>query len=152
MTTPDNDRVAHNLQLMKEADDAFNARDYAGFLDHLHTQDVVVYQPNLAQPTHALEDHRAEVEWLVRAFPDLHVHNDLYELQFGQGDWTLALGRMTGTFTGEMTAPDGTVVPPTGKGFDIQFTTIARWRDGKIAEERILWDQSAISQQTGLAD
>jgi ketosteroid isomerase-like protein len=151
MASSETDRVAQNLSLMKGADDAFNARDYAGFLDLRHEPEVVVYQPNLPEPTRTREAHRAEIEWLIRACPDLHVHNDPYEVQFGQDDWTLALSRMTGTFTGEMTAPDGSVIPPTGKAFDVQFTTIALWRDDMIAEERVIWDQLSLLQQIGLA-
>jgi ketosteroid isomerase-like protein len=147
MKLSDTDQVAHNLQLMKEADDAFNARDYAGFLDRLHRPDVEVYETDLPAPTHTLAEHRVAVEAIVRAFPDIQVHNDPYQVQFGQDDWTLAHGRLTGTFTGELNAPDGTPVPPTGKPFDVLFTTIARWQDGQIAEERVLWDQADFNRQ-----
>jgi hypothetical protein len=36
----------------------------------------------------------------------------------------------TGTFTGRLELPDGTVIEPTRKSFEV--STIARWRDGKI--------------------
>jgi hypothetical protein len=144
--------VARNLDLMKEADDRFNARDYAGFLDERHHPDVVVHQTGLPAPSSTLAAHRAEVEALIRAFPDVHVHNDPYDVAFGQGEWTTAIGRLTGTFTGELLAPDGTPVPPTGASFDVAFTTIARWRDGRITEERVLWDNGVLLRQVGLRD
>ena len=33
----------------------------------------------------------------------------------------------TGTFTGEMTLPDSTVIPPTGKTFDVEFGQTTKW-------------------------
>lgn len=31
--------------------------------------------------------------------------------------------------TGPMQAPDGSEIPPTGKSFEIDFYTIAKWHD-----------------------
>jgi hypothetical protein len=42
------------------------------------------------------------------------------------------VGPFTGRFTGPLELPDGTVIEPTGKSFEVVFSTIARWRDGKI--------------------
>ncbi len=148
--TAPHDTVARNLALMKRADDAFNARDYRGFLEERHHPAVVVHQTGLPAPSHTLAEHRREVEALVRAFPDVHVHNDPYDIAFGQGGWTTAIGRLTGTFTGELVTPDGSRIPPTGRGFDVTFTTIARWRDDLIVEERVLWDSSLLARQIGL--
>jgi len=41
--------------------------------------------------------------------------------------------------------PDGTVIQPTGKSFDVVFSTAARWRDGKIVEEYLLYDSGTSS-------
>jgi hypothetical protein len=35
-----------------------------------------------------------------RIFPDVHVHNAPYPVQFGSGDWITVISRATGTFTG----------------------------------------------------
>ncbi len=47
--------------------------------------------------------------------------------------------------------PDGTVIQPTGKSFDVVFSTAARWRDGKIVEEYLLYDSGTFLRQVGLA-
>ena len=39
-------------------------------------------------------------------------YSDPYPIQFGTGDWITVVTNATGTFTGEMTLPDGTVIPP----------------------------------------
>lgn len=148
--TADDETVARNLALMKRADDDFNARDYARFLDERHHPEVVVHQTGLPAPTHTLAAHRREIEALIRAFPDVHVHNDPYDVAFGQGGWTTAVGRLTGTFTGELIGPDGTAIGPTGRAFDVTFTTIARWHEERIVEERVLWDGAALARQIGI--
>jgi len=44
---------------------------------------------------------------MIRVFPDIHVYNDPYAIQFGRGDWITVITRAIGTFTGEMILPDG---------------------------------------------
>jgi carboxymethylenebutenolidase len=41
-------------------------------------------------------------------------------------------------------------VPPTGKKIDITMVVVVRFRDGKIACERIYWDQATVLRQVGL--
>jgi hypothetical protein len=86
-----------------------------------------------------------------RAFPDVHVHNDPYPIQFGSGDWITVISRTTGTFTGEMTLPDGTVIPPTGKAFDLEFSQTVRWDGDQVIEILAFWDTALQAQQIGLA-
>jgi hypothetical protein len=56
------------------------------------------------------------------------------------------VGPFTGTFTGPLELPDGTVIEPTGKSFEVVF-----WRDGKIVEEYLKYDNGSFMQQIGLA-
>ena len=93
----------------------------------------------------------AALDAMVRAFPDMHVHNDPYPVQFGAGDWTTVIGRVTGTFSGEMVLPDGTVIPGTGKSFEVDLTTTARWEEELMVEEWVFWDSALMAQQIGLA-
>jgi hypothetical protein len=88
---------------------------------------------------------------MYRTFPDVHVHNDPYPIQFGGGDWTTVITRATGTFTGDMALPDDKVIAPTGKAFDVTFATTAK-RDGDLLlEEFVSWDSALQAQQIGLA-
>ncbi len=43
-------------------------------------------------------------------------------------------------------------VPPTGKKVDINMVVIVQFRAGKIACERIYWDQATVLRQVGLLD
>ena len=59
--------------------------------------------------------------------------------------------RCTGTFSGEMPGADGAVIAPTGKAFDLDFTTTARWEGKLLIEEYVSWDSALQAQQIGLA-
>jgi hypothetical protein len=86
-----------------------------------------------------------------QVFPDINVHNDPYPIQFGSGDWITVITRATGTFTGEMILPDGKVVAPTGKSFDLDFATTAKWEGDLLLEEFVFVDPTLRAKQIGLA-
>jgi carboxymethylenebutenolidase len=41
-------------------------------------------------------------------------------------------------------------VPPTGKPIEVEFVIVVEFRDGKMAAERIYWDQAAVLRQIGM--
>ena len=43
-------------------------------------------------------------------------------------------------------------VPPTGKRVELAVIVVVQFRDGKIAGERIYWDQASVLAQVGLID
>jgi len=51
ITARDTSRTAHLLALMKNGDDAFNARDFAA-VDRVHHPDMVAYITGLAAPVY----------------------------------------------------------------------------------------------------
>jgi SnoaL-like polyketide cyclase len=87
----------------------------------------------------------------VRPFPDVHVHNDPYPIQFGSGEWITVVSRVTGTFTGEMMLPNRKVVPPTGKAFDVEFAQTVKWDGDLLIEISAFWDSALQAKQIGLA-
>lgn len=143
--------VAHLLRLMKGADDGYNSRDFDFFLGRRHSEDVAVHYIG-APSTVGQAAHGADMQVWIKAFPDVRVHNDPYDVQFGQGQWTVALGKLSGTFTQPMDLPGGGVIPPTGKSFTSFFTTIARWQDERMVDEYVLFDQQDIMRQLGAGD
>lgn len=40
-------------------------------------------------------------------------------------------------------------VPPTGKTIDVELVIVIKFREGKMATERIYWDQAAVLRQIG---
>src|SRR5260370_17363151 len=67
------------------------------------------------------------MQQFLRICPDMDVNSDPYPIQFGSGDWITVVTNATGTFTGDMTLPDATVIPPTGKAFDVEFGQTTKW-------------------------
>jgi long-subunit fatty acid transport protein len=118
---------------MKKGDDAFNARDFAA-VDAVHHPDMVAFITGNAQPIYGRVAHAAAMQQMLRIFPDVHVHNDPYPIQFGTGDWITVVSRVTGTFTGEMVLPNGKVIAPTGKAFDVELGQTTKW-DGDLLVE-----------------
>ncbi len=142
-------RTAHLLARMKQGDDAFNARDFAG-MDAVHHPDMVAHMTGSAEPIYGRAAHAAAMQQLFRSFPDMHVHSDPYPIQFGRGDWVTVVTRATGTFAGEMTLPDGKVVAPTGHAFDVEFAQTTKWEGDQLVVIAAFWDSALLARQVGL--
>ena len=44
----------------------------------------------------------------------------------------------------------GKVHPPTNKAFELEFCTVARWKDGEIVEKKLFYDQVGFLRQIGV--
>ncbi len=143
-------RTEHLLDLMKKGDDAFNSRDFGG-MRTTHHPDIIAHIMGIPDPILGRVAHAAMIQQMIRMFPNIHVHNDPYPIQFGSGDWITVITRATGTFTGEMTLPDGKVIAPTGKSFDLDFSTTAKWEGDLLLEEFVFLDPALRAKQIGLA-
>jgi hypothetical protein len=148
-TTIPANRTPHLLELMTQGDDAFNARDWEA-VDAVHDAKMVAYITGLAEPIYGSEEHSAAMQQFLRSFPDMHV-NTPYPIQFGSGDWITVVTNVTGTFTGEMTLPDGAVIAPTGKAFDVEFGQTTKWNGDRLIVISAFWDPALQQQQLGLA-
>jgi hypothetical protein len=142
------DRTMHVLALMQKGDDAFNARDFAA-VDRLHSRHMVAHITGNAQPIYGSEAHAAAMQQMLQMFPDMHV-NTPYPTQFGAGDWITVVTNATGTFTGRMTLPDGKVIAPTGKAFDVEFGQTTKWKDDRIVIIAAFWDEVELARQIGI--
>ena len=138
-----------NMERMQTLDDAWNAQDVDGFA-RFHKPDVVVYWPG-QPPTRGTDDHRAEALAFFKTFPDQHLDNRPYKVLISDGEWTCSVAHFTGTMTGPMKGPDGNEVPPTGKSFEVDFCTVARWDDEQIVEENLFYDLVTFMKQIGLS-
>ncbi len=50
-----------------------------------------------------------------------------------------------------MPVPDGKEIAPTGKSFEVDFCTVARWSDdGEIIEENLFYDIVGMMRQLGI--
>ena len=149
-TTTGTSRTTQLLELMKQGDDAFNARNFDG-MNAVHHPDMIAYITGNADPIYGRAAHAATVQQMFTIFPDVHVDNEPYQIKFGSGDWITVITRTTGTFTGKMVLPDGTVIPPTGKSFDVEFGQTSRWDGDQLVEISAFWNSALQAKQIGLA-
>jgi hypothetical protein len=110
---------------------------------------MIAFITGLAEPIYGSQAHSAAMQQFLRSFPDMHV-NTPYPIQFGSGDWITVVTNVTGTFIGEMTLPDGNVIAPTGKAFDLEFGQTTKWHEMRVCVQtaRVPLDQ-ALKQRTG---
>ena len=148
-TTHNDTRTAHLLELMAKGDNAFNNRDFET-VDTVHDPDMIAYIPGSPEPIYGAKAHSEAMQAFLRSFPDMHV-NTPYPVQFGSGDWITVITNATGTFTGEMVLPDGKVIAPTGKAFDLEFGQTTKWKGDRLVVIAAFLDARLQQQQLGLA-
>jgi hypothetical protein len=110
------DRVEANLKGMDDLDfEGWNNADWHGVFAHHHTDDVHVDWKG-QEPTKGIGPHidamKAYVDSAGGTPPQILSH----PISFGSGEWTCVVGEFE------------------GRG---RMVTVARWRDGAIAEEYI---------------
>jgi steroid delta-isomerase-like uncharacterized protein len=122
-------------------DDVINAQDLGGALTEMVVEDFVEQNPLPGQgPGRAgLADVLAG---MFAAFPDLHwtLHDTLTE-----DDRVTTLSTWTGTHHGEFMG-----IPPTGRSVAVEAWTIDRYREGRLAESRIIMDVAGMLMQLGV--
>ena len=140
-----------NMELMQTLDDGWNAQDVETFRAR-HKPDVIVRWPGKTEPTVGIEAHTQESIDFWKTFPDQRLDNRPYRVFFASCDWTCSVARFRGTMTGPMKNADGSKISPTGKSFDVDFYTVAKWDNGQIVEENLMYDLVTFMKQIGLSE
>jgi len=122
---------------------AFNRHDLEAHKDN-ETTDVQWTQPGIS--IEGRESVAALQEALWTAFPDARI--DLVKRLAG-GDTVMSEEVLSGTHTGPFLTPAG-ILPATGRAIRMPFVTVQRVRGGKIAAERIYFDQLDFLRQLGV--
>lgn len=139
--------VEENLDVARDAIEAFNARDWKRF-DELHAESVIVYAVGAPEPTKGRDPHRAYAETFIAAFPDLRFRE---ERAFGEGDWVCQTFVATGTNRGALTMPGGREIPATNRSVRLKLCTIGKIEGGQITEEQHFWNVLDLLTQLGVA-
>jgi hypothetical protein len=109
-------KVDRNLKGMDDLDfDGCNKADWDGVFAHHHTDDVLVDWKGL-EPTRGIAEHIAACKAFVDSVGGTPPQISSHPIAFGSGDWTCVIGEFA----------DGS-----------RMVTVAKWRDGAIAEEYI---------------
>ena len=124
--------------------DTFNAHDLDGFAAVL-ADDVTFEAPGGIRG----EGRAACAEFFgswFGAFSDAHV--DVHRLHVA-GDIAVEEGTFTGTHDGVLRSPTGEI-PPTGRPVQVEYVQVLRFREGKHASFKLLFDRLSMLEQLGL--
>jgi predicted ester cyclase len=143
----DQTHVTENLKKFDALDfDIFSNQKW-NRLNESHSDDVRVIWPD-GHETQGIKEHSKNLAAMFTAMPDLKIRS--HPVAFGSGDWTVAIGIMEGTFTKPMPAGGGKTIKPNDRKLNLRMATVAHWRDNKIYEEHLFWDNDAFKKQLGL--
>lgn len=114
-----------------------------------HDPNIKVYYPDGTVTTGLYPQHIDMLTPMFAFAPDTKITN--HPIKFGSGKYTAVIGEMEGTFSKPMPIGNGKFIQPTGKKFKLSMATIGVWKDGKMTEEHLFWDNQAFMKQIGLA-
>jgi len=139
----------HRLLVFDTLDYEFYSNQTWDKFNHSHADNIKVYYPD-GFVTEGLYPQHIDMLTPMFAFaPDTKIKN--HPVRFGSGDWTCVIGEMEGTFSKPMPIGNGKTIPPTNKKFKLSMSTIGHWKDGKMIEEYLHWDNQSFMKQIGLA-
>ncbi|HRW47540.1 MAG: ester cyclase [Caldilinea sp.] len=124
--------------------DGFNAKDLSEW-ESLLAEEYTGSYPGLRRGA----DRQVATAYnavFVPAFPDLHF---AVERTFADGDMIVYQWMSTGTHTGPLELPTGTVAA-TGKHCTVPGVLVATVKDGKIVREETYWNQLELLAQLGI--
>jgi hypothetical protein len=91
--------------------------------------------------SHGKQEHIAKANAFCAACPDNRVYTHRYLDLFSNedGSKTCSIARIAGTLTGPLETSSG-LIQPNHRAFDVTFTAVSKWKDGKITEQREYFD------------
>jgi predicted ester cyclase len=131
-----------NLATARKAYALFDRHDKK--IGELLASDVVDHDQTVPADVHghdAVAEHMAGL-WAMSSNAKLAT-----PVLFAAGDYTVAIGRITGKNDGDMPAMG---LKKTGKAFNLDFVEFIRWKDGKIAEQWPFINSMQMAMQLGL--
>lgn len=110
-------------------------------LEEFTAPDIVRHDP-ASGVQHGFDEYSTVVHALHAAF---HPMRFTINQQVGEGDTVAHHWTVTGTHVGEFNG-----IAPTGKQFTLDGISIYRVADGKLVEERTVWDALGLMKQLGV--
>jgi SnoaL-like polyketide cyclase len=117
-------------------------------LKESHAADILVHYPD-GSTTKGLDAHIAALKPMFVFAPNAGIK--VHPVSLGSGEWTAVIGVMEGDFTQPMPVGDGKTIPPTGKHYRLEMSTVGHWTEaGVMDEEYLFWDNAAFMKQIGV--
>lgn len=134
------------LSVVRDVFKAFQAHDLDAF-HALLADEAVLRDPSSDEVQRGPDAIVATVKVVLDAIPDLHP--EVTNL-FASGERAVAEVVRTGTHTGEMKLPSGTV-PPTGRAVRLPESIFFRVRDGQLVSMTAYVDRMHVLKELGMA-
>ncbi len=131
-----------NANTVRKVIDEIWNRGQMAMADMFFTADYIDHDPATTSTMRGPEAVKQNATMYRTAFPDLHLN---VEETISDGDHVATRWTSTGTHTGDLQG-----IAPTGKSTTSTGITIARFVDGKIAEEWANWDTLGLMRQLGV--
>jgi hypothetical protein len=78
------------------------------------------------------------------------IDNGPYPVMFGQGDWTCAVSRLTGTTNDSIRGLNGNMIQPTNQKFEVGVCIVTCSKNGEIVEQKVFYELAGIQKQIGI--
>jgi ketosteroid isomerase-like protein len=137
--------VKENIRLIESMMASYNARDWIK-LAETYAESAVFYEPGV-KPYSGRDAILGGYQALHSEFPDEQIKK---VRSFGQGDWACVEMVASGTNKGPLMSPDGNIIPPTNKSYQVEIVAAVRFENGKIAEYHEYFDRLGMLSQLGL--
>ncbi len=126
----------------------FNENKIDEWTDAIAADDIALEDVAIGHKAFGKEEAKAYVKNWKTTFPDMvgkcNNRVESGNTMFEECSWT-------GTNTGEINAPDGSKIPPTGKSVNINNCFIYEFENGKIKSMKNYLDTMSMMRQMGLA-
>ena len=137
-----------NAEVSERGIKLFNENKIDEWTDAIAADDIALEDVAIGHKAFGKEEAKAYVKNWKTTFPDMvgkcNNRVESGNTMFEECSWT-------GTNTGEITAPDGSKIPPTGKSVNINNCFVYEFENGKIKSMKNYLDTMSMMGQLGLA-
>ncbi len=129
-----------------KAMEAFNNHDAEKVVE-FYSPDAILTDPSYNEPQIGRDAIRKDYEKLFRSFPDISVSRHKFLDNGSSAVWEI---KLTGTNTGPIETPDGTI-PPTDRPFELHASIFAEIdSEGRYHRVRRYYDNFTLMKQLGV--
>lgn len=108
--------------------------------DELVANDYVYHEPTVGEK-HGKDGFKQLISMYRAAFPDVRMSIDE---QIAEGDYVVTCWTASGTHRGELFG-----IKPTGQKCTVRGTLVSRFSNGKLTQDREIWDVYGMLMQLG---
>jgi steroid delta-isomerase-like uncharacterized protein len=137
-----------NVEVSNKAMELFNENKIDEWVNTLAADDITFEDMAVGHKASGKEEVKAYVQSWKTTFPDMVGQ---FNNRIESGKPMVEECSWTGTNTGEITAPDGSKIPPTGKTVNIKNCFIYEFENEKIKSMKNYLDMMGMMGQLGLA-